>query len=291
MMFPKFILSALLAASAIASPLTLQKRDPVIPEIKGYSNQHTTQIKDAFSDAYHLAMNALGAPDDQFDKVFKKCFNMDDKNTVKGESIHHVVLGSISSYQTILLTTYTEVFKKILGSYPTDNPGNPLIKDISVVEDYKHDDDGSFTCNGRTMAEIRDWWTDHPKIIICDGAGLNHGGIRKGYKNVKAVDCDNLDKRVSWKMDTLGATVLHELTHWRKLVVPPLKESTYDERYYYGCEGARNLPKEKSTNIGDQYNWFASELLWTMSCGKDYAEPTRKSAKDPHCKSSVCVIL
>lgn len=92
MMLPKFILSALLVASAIASPLTLQKRSPTVPDVKGYSAQHTTQIKDAFSDAYHLAMNALGAPDDQFDKVFKKYFNMGDKDTVKGEPIHHIVL-------------------------------------------------------------------------------------------------------------------------------------------------------------------------------------------------------
>lgn len=92
MMLPKFTLPALLAASAIASPLTLQKRAPIMPEIKGYTDQHITQIKDGFSDAYHLAMNALGAPDHQFDKIFKKYFSTDDKKTVKGEPIHLEVL-------------------------------------------------------------------------------------------------------------------------------------------------------------------------------------------------------
>lgn len=187
----------------------------------------------------------------------------------------------------ILLTAYTAVLTKILGSYPTQNPGNPLIKDVRVVADYK-DSSGQLGCDGYTMAELRDWWSDNPKMIICDGAGLNHGGIRKGYTNVKAIDCGSLDHEVSWKMDTLGATILHELTHWHKLVVPPLKKETDDEDNYYGCKGARDLPKAQSTNVADQYNWFATELLWTMSCGKDYANPTDKSADDPNCHGHVC---
>lgn len=139
------------------------------------------------------------------------------------------------------------------------------------------------------MAEIRKYESDKPEIIICERAGLGHGGIRKGYSGVHAIDCGYLENKVSWKMETMGSIILHELTHWKKLVSPPLKKETDDDENYYGPKGSRDLPnKAEATNIADQYSWFAAELLWTMSCGKDYADPDKKSDEDPHCDGKVC---
>ena len=138
------------------------------------------------------------------------------------------------------------------------------------------------------MAEMRDIDSDKPTIILCDPAGFGHGGIGKGYNNVKAVGCDGFDDRVSWKMETLGSILLHEYTHWEKLVAPPLSEETDDLAGGYGPAGVRSLDKSKATNNADSYSWFATENLWTVICQKKYGDPTKADGNDPNCKNSVC---
>jgi hypothetical protein len=132
---------------------------------------------------------------------------------------------------------------------------------ISIVVDSR-DAWGHLACDGSVMAEIRDWDTDNPKLVVCAKCGFGHGGIAKGYSGVKEVECGQLDSRVSWKMDTLGSILLHEYTHFLMLVSPPLDKEAEDESY--GPTGVRALNKAKATNNADSYSWFANELLWTM---------------------------
>lgn len=71
------------------------------------------------------------------------------------------------------------------------------------------------------MAATRDGEEDEPTVIICP-SGLKHGGIGRDYtvgvppdKNPPgppAVNCQTLDDRTSWRMDTMGSVLLHEYT-------------------------------------------------------------------------------
>jgi hypothetical protein len=151
--------------------------------------------------------------------------------------------------------------------------------------DYE-DEDGDLACDGDTMAELRDWKTSSPKLVVCAGAGFGHGGIGKGYTDVETVRCERFDDRVSWKMETLGSILLHEYTHFYNLVVPPLKKETDDVAY--GPYDSRNMDKSQATNNADSYSWFAVENLWTVICNKEYGDPTPEDSIDPTCNDSVC---
>ena len=177
------------------------------------------------------------------------------------------------------------MFNRILDDDPQTEIGNSLLGDISIVVDYE-DDDGDMACDGETMAELRDWSTSSPKLVVCAGPGFGHGGIGKGYTDVDTVECDRFDDRVSWKMETLGSILLHEYTHFYNLVVPPLRKETDDTAY--GVFKARHMDKDKATNNADSYSWFATENLWTILCHKEYQDPTWQDAIDPTCDDNVC---
>ena len=177
-----------------------------------------------------------------------------------------------------------DVFNNILGGDP-NGQGSDLLSSITITPDYP-DDNGDLSCDGETMAELRDWNTDSPKIVVCDPAGFGHGGIGKGYGTVTAVGCDSFDPRVSWKMETLGSILLHEYTHWPKLVAPPLSKETDDDAY--GPYGVRQLDKNDATNNADSYSWFATENLWTIICQTDYQDPQPSDDQDPNCNGQVC---
>lgn len=176
------------------------------------------------------------------------------------------------------------VFDKILGGDPNGD-GYDLLGKITISTDYK-DSDGDFACDGETMAELRDWNTDKPKLVVCAKAGFGHGGIGKGYNGVPTVKCGDFDPRLSWKMETLGSVLLHEYTHYLKLVVPPLSKETDDDAY--GVKGSRDLDKSKATNNADSYSWFATEVLWTVICQKDYQDPIDEDDDDPNCNGTTC---
>lgn len=121
------------------------------------------------------------------------------------------------------------------------------------------------------FAALRGTASDRPTLIMCP-FGLTHGGIDKSYSGVQAVSCSTLDPRVSWKMDTLGSTMLHEYTHFTKLVVPPMSKDIIDVAY---CPSeVQALSKHEALRNADSYTWFANELFWTRKCGTDYRDPT-----------------
>lgn len=178
------------------------------------------------------------------------------------------------------------VFKKILGNDP-NNPGNPLLGDITISPDFPNAK-GKLTCaDPSTMAAMRDHKSDNPTIILCDPAALGHGGIGKSYGNVPKVTCASLDPRVSWRMDTLGSVLLHEYTHWEKLVVPPLTSET-DDLSYGPYEVRFDLDKDKATNNADSYTWLANEVLWTTICTQQFGDPKETDGDNPNCDGNVC---
>lgn len=182
----------------------------------------------------------------------------------------------------------------ILGGDPLQPPGNPLLKDITIRPDFPDPKTGALSCSDPDVeAEIRELTSDNPSIVLCDPAAFGHGSIGKGYTdgNIPAVTCDTLDPRVSWKMDTLGAVLLHEYTHWLKLMTSvnggPLPMETDDHEYgVYDCRF--ELDFSQATDNADSYNWYASEVLWTVLCGTQYQDPVLSDQDDPNCNGTVC---
>ncbi|KAJ5205279.1 hypothetical protein N7491_004098 [Penicillium cf. griseofulvum] len=261
-MLHRALLQAVFAASALAIPLdlkpaqSLQKRtNPSIDD--GYSDQERTQITDAFKDALQMASYVQLIPASIVDPIFAKYFDPKDKDTVM------------------------KVFSNISGGDPNSPVGSDILGKISIVTDYE-DADGEYACDGSTMAELRDWDSDNPKIVICKKAGFGHGGIAKGYDGVPKVVCENFDPRMSWKMETLGSILLHEYTHYTNLVAPPLDKETDD--LAYGVSGVRAYDKSLATNNADSYSWFAVEVLWSVICSEEYEDPTDADNDDPNCE-------
>jgi hypothetical protein len=82
-------------------------------------------------------------------------------------------------------------------------------------------------------------------------------------------------------MWTIGAVMLHEYTHWYKLMSPVMRpafkrKGTKDRAY--GPFKARLehgfITAEKATTNADSYAWFASEVWWTQACVKSHGPLT-----------------
>lgn len=203
----RLLASALLLTGAWSTPVNtpraalVKRTDPQIDS--AFSEQQKKQLTDGFHDAVQLASFAIDIIDTDIDPalfldkyhdrghVFKKYFDPKDSDLVR------------------------KVFLAILGNprdlTRLDWTGSAKLGGLKIVPDYE-DEDGELACDGATMAELREWDTDNPKLVMCD-AGFGHGGIAKEYDGVPSIDCEYMGERVSWKMDTMGSILLHEYTY------------------------------------------------------------------------------
>lgn len=192
---------ALLVTPGFTGPVSVprahlvKRTNPTIGE--GFTEKQVKQITDGFRDAIQLASYAIREIDSpasygvQNYPVFTKYFREEDKDLVK--------------------KTFLAIMGNPADPKQPDVTGSAKLGGLSVVKDYP-DDDGELACDGETMAELRDWETDNPKLVLCD-AGLGHGGIGKGYDGAPApVTCEFIGDRVNWRMDTIGSIFLHEYT-------------------------------------------------------------------------------
>ena len=147
-------------------------------------------------------------------EIFKKYFRDDGAHNVK--KIFENIIGK---------DTTSGNQDKNVPNHQGDSPCANVLRDITIRHDFPDPKyDGEKSCvdkDGKdieyVMGDTREGDTDHPKIVICPPA-LAHRGIKKGYDKFfppgpKAVTCDTLDKRASWKMETLGSILLHEYTY------------------------------------------------------------------------------
>lgn len=90
------------------------------------------------------------------------------------------------------------------------------LRQLTFRADYA-DSEGTMACDeARFMGETRDEATDNPTVILCKSA-FRHGAINDPGTiipddAIKAVTCANIGDRVTWRMDTMGAVILHEYT-------------------------------------------------------------------------------
>ncbi|KAL8826336.1 MAG: hypothetical protein Q9170_007440 [Blastenia crenularia] len=93
------------------------------------------------------------------------------------------------------------------------------------------------------------------------------------------LQCDDLGNALSMDFVTLGHLVLHEYTHWNWFLKDIIHGEVVDvhgveEANGYGLKHAyQELDKKYAVYNADSYAWYATEVLWSTRCKKQYAAP------------------
>lgn len=165
-----------------------------LPGSDNHPNQ-LDQVETAFRDALDLASYAVNSIDSDT-TIFPNYFDEGDKAGVKN------------------------VFLAILGDGGSSNPeGNDLLGDLHVQTT-----DTDNLCDGRTLAYTNGHDTSSPYIVLCPNAFKKKAVTPlEGADNPSDnpddakwyIDCDELvaNGHVSYLMNSLGATLLHEYTY------------------------------------------------------------------------------
>lgn len=172
------------------------------------------------------------------------------------------------------------MFKEILDHDGTKQ-GSTRFNNINIVDDYPPGDHINLDqhCSGFWLA-----WTIPPfirpnthrpsEIILCRhffNYGTIEGGPNREWPGTTPATYDDIGNRVSGRMETLGHHLLHEYTHVTEIVDPVLRVRTEDHAYDF--LESRNLDKALATNNADSYACFATELMWTAMCCRDFEPP------------------
>lgn len=172
-----------------------------LPDTDTHPNQ-LDQVETAFNDALEMAAYVLQNIDTDT-TIFPHYFDEGDRAGVK--NVFAAILGTTTIPQN-----------------PTT--GNALLGNILV---QTTDQDGG--CDGKTLAYMGDHNTDNPFIVLCPSAFNKKAvTILKGAPDpsdnpddaAHYIQCEELDANghVSYLMNSLGATLLHEYTHYDSLV-------------------------------------------------------------------------
>lgn len=178
-----------------------------------------------------------------------------------------------------------------------DGEGNARLGNIQFVSDYidpRKGHDVACDPNDPTEAELRLFKTNNPKLVLCNEA-FAYGVIgTKAYTGAPGVTCNTIYPRVSWRMETFGHNLLHEYTHWDKLLVDIFEgpfgikgiEDVDPENTVagpYGCWAVRQLDRPQSQRNADSYAWLASEVWWTQTCfsAHGYLQEPRREDNAP----------
>ena len=181
---------ASLSSLVLASPIQISPNAPTVvrnvllkrtdPDTAGdLVEPQVSEVEQGFKDAIEHCSYVVGTNDQTVDPILAKYFNSGDKDTV------------------------IKVFNQIMGNpADPDNPdptGNSLLGSILVQKA-----DTSNLCGGQTLAYMGDPGTDNPFIVVCD--------ILFQHKAIGDTTCDSLGDNVSYKMLTIGGTLIHEYT-------------------------------------------------------------------------------
>jgi hypothetical protein len=79
-------------------------------------------------------------------------------------------------------------------------------------------------------------------------------------------------------METMATTLLHGYTHLPDLVKPALEGPTIDHPNGYGFYNSCKLDKSLSKTNAGNYAAFATELMWSKLCSRDFDAPVKNDA-------------
>jgi hypothetical protein len=163
--------------------------------------------------------------------------------------------------------------------------------DTASSGDVSSEDEGGLSCVHSTQSELRKYKTAAPELIICPKA-FDKGTLGDNpWANVPKVKCDSCYPRISYKMETLGHTLLHEYTHWQTLMAPvvwpfhiraavDMDNSGNREKGYGPWETTelRKEDKDSARKNADNYAWLATEVYWAQECIPKHG-PFREATK------------
>lgn len=254
--------------------------DDDFPDTEPHPNP-LDQVETAFNDAFELASYVLDFIDDDID-IFPHYFNGRDRAGVKN------------------------VFLAIFGT--TNIPENPSVSNdlLANIHVQRQDTEGLCASDARTLAYMHDGETEHPTIILCDTAFK-----KKAVTPLKGVDphndqdkakwyltCEPLKENghVSYLMNTLGATLLHEYFHFDGLAAsvfggPIIDQANANgEPIGYGpVQVYDSLNKDLAPFNADSYTYYALHNLWHVLCQHDFEAPRPGiDDADPDCGGQAC---
>ncbi|KAL8736493.1 MAG: hypothetical protein Q9166_000285 [cf. Caloplaca sp. 2 TL-2023] len=218
--------------------------------------------KGAIYDALQLVLVALDKIDND-NTIFPNYFSRRDRAKVKA------------------------VYQAIAGPC---NTGNVMLSDLTLRT--KDDVEGEQLCDEDTLAYCYPPNADKPEITLCPNFFK-----KKAFTMVKGapdpdndpadyVRCEELQANghLSYLMETMGATLLHEYTHYNKLMKPIYNKATGDKGYG-AWEVYNNLNKP-----ADSYLYYALELFWTEVCHNNWLPPREHiDDQDPDCGGNPCL--
>ncbi|KAL8678018.1 MAG: hypothetical protein Q9186_005587 [Xanthomendoza sp. 1 TL-2023] len=247
-----------------------------LPDTPKHPNQ-LDKVETAFSDALLLASVAHDYIDGD-DTIFPNYFNEADRENVK--RVYATILGPVTEP----------------GASPV---GNDLLGLMLVqVTDTNKD------CKNGALAYTNDEDPNEPYIVLCPNA-FNKKAISslKGAESpdenrfhaAQYVRCETLEAnggRVSYRMNCLGATLLHEYMHFDKMMEPifatPIIDQP-DEIGYGPYKVYDNLDRDLARLNADSYTYYALQVFWTEACHQDFLPPRANvDDDDPDCREKAC---
>ncbi|KAL8992623.1 MAG: hypothetical protein Q9169_006955 [Polycauliona sp. 2 TL-2023] len=230
------------------------------------------RVNGAIYDALQLVLVALDKIDND-NTIFPNYFSRRDRVKVKA------------------------VFQAIAGPC---NTGNVMLSQLTI----RTTDEKKLCSGGDTFAYLYPNDADQPFLTICPlFFKKKHFTMVKGARDPENdpdhyVRCQEIQANghVSYVMETMGATLLHEYTHFDKLIKPVYSKSILDQSLDDGTQAYgsfyvyNNLNKNIKARVNaDSYTYYALELFWTEVCQTNFLPPRENIDDiDPDCGGTPC---
>jgi hypothetical protein len=180
-----------------------------------------------------------------------------------------------------------------MWDYSGAKQGNPRSSETRIIDDYAFTESEpeyepgpnaheAMHCKRSAVAATvpPDEVTGKPsQTILCRQFfryGTINGGPGREWTGKLVRTCDTIGTRVSRLMWTLGHFMMHEYTHYIEIVQPVLGDATVDLAYQFFAN--QNLDKAQTTKNADSYANFATELMWSSMCDRDF-DPSHSDNK------------
>jgi hypothetical protein len=210
-----------------------------------------------------------------FNRLFALYFDPADRALVLRETdLNSTSLSASNNW------SFTGVFE-VLCDAKGARKGSPEFEEVDLVDDFPpaYDHRLYLHCGPLTVAAVamKDELRSKDELILCPRfftRGTFGGGLGREWPSVgHTPKCINIGNRLNHYMYTMATTLLHEYTHFVDILDPVLGERTKDHENGYGFYSSRKLDKALSTMSAESYAVFATELMWSKLCSRDFDPP------------------
>ncbi|RYC64473.1 hypothetical protein CHU98_g1765 [Xylaria longipes] len=192
--------------------------------------------------------------------------------------------------------------KRIFSTVSNGGKGNDMLSDLLVQTT-----DSNNECGGSTLSYLKNGEKDAedtPYIVLCPNAFKKKAVTELKGKDPQADDAHKyyaackqdggeIDDHVTYLMNTLGMTLLHEYMHYDKMIdsaFGSITDNPQGKAGYGPVNVYDKLDKKLARVNADSYAYYASQVLWTTLCQtKDFEAPRPGiDDKDPDCGGEAC---